>query len=153
MAYPYSLLVQSIVRESLTFRMLAVPHRLRHSVLESNHIVLPVANMIADVEPEVYAAKVVRVEVHVEGIDQAVSVIIDDDGGGNGVASLARAIWRHPEKPLRVLFDVVVGCQEHFLASEVVQTVQVVEGQGIRGTADSRKVDLRLGIRELSADV
>ena len=65
--------------ERFAVGMLAVPDVLWQSVLEANHVMLPIANVVSDIqEVEIDPAEVERVEIHVKSIDQTISLVIHD---------------------------------------------------------------------------
>lgn len=153
MAYPVTLLVDGAVLEGLSLAVLTVPQRLRLAVLEANHVVLPIPDMISHDKAEVHPSEIKSVEVHVKGIDQTGSEVVDNDGATDGVASLAISVRCLPKEPCRVVLDVVFGRQVDILAALIVQIVQVVQGQRIRGVTNHGEIDLGSGVVQLAADV
>ena len=67
------------LRPSLFVLLLTEPHSLRLLVLEADHSVFPVTDMVPDVPPNVHAAEVEGIEVEVEDVDSPVAVVVNDD--------------------------------------------------------------------------
>lgn len=59
---------------------------------------------------------IVRVKVHVKGIDIAVTLVIHNDGGGNCTVRPSLGIRSRALDPLRVFGDIVVGCEPDIAA-------------------------------------
>ena len=78
--------------EGLAVGVLAVPGGRGRAVDEADHVVFPVADVVAKFLREHDVAAVVRVEVHVEGVDSAILVVVDDDGARDGVLRGAAAV-------------------------------------------------------------
>jgi hypothetical protein len=68
---------------------------------------------VQGIPPQDLAAVVVRVEVHVEGVDDAVSLVVHNHGGRHGVGCGAAAVGLGAFYPGRVLRHVVFGCEVH----------------------------------------
>ena len=85
-------LLQGSISERFTEAVLAEPHRLRYSILKSDHVVLPVSHMVPNYLAENGVAEIEGIEVHVEGIYQPRTVIIYDDGTAIGTACLSSAV-------------------------------------------------------------
>ncbi len=96
---PLPVFFHRIVGESFPVGMLAVPNRLRNSITETNHVVLPVTNVIPELLPENDAPFIVSIKVKVECVNQARSMVIDDDGGAHGAVRLATLVRRHTFEP------------------------------------------------------
>jgi hypothetical protein len=92
---------------------------------------------------------VVRVKVHVEGIDVAVALIVHDDCSGDGVISLAAGVWFRAFDPFWFGGHVVVRSK----VDVVAELVDVVLGQGLGRTGDFVEVYARRGVVEEQLDV
>ena len=152
---PLALLLHGVVGERLPKAMLAEPHGLRNAILEPDHVVLPVADVVADHHAHDGVAEVERVEVHVVGIHQTRTMIIDDDGAAGGAVRLAGAIGRDAVEPAWVGRHVVDGGEVDLFAaeSEGVEVVEVVQGQRGRHAGDRGEVGFRPCIDQLGADI
>lgn len=111
--------------------MLRVPHVGGCAVDETDHVVLPVTDVIAVVSEtdgeyrnSDKAAPVVGVEVHVECIDCTVSMIVSNHSscGARGCARCIRCVTL---QPCWVRRDVVLGCKIHRIPAEVVKCIEV----------------------------
>jgi hypothetical protein len=139
-------------REGLAICVLGEPHGLRDAVGEAHHGVFPVADVVAEVEggpAEDFAAVVVGVKVHVEGVDVAVAFVGDDDGGSDGVVGFAVGVGFGALDPVGVLGNIVVGGEVDVGA----ELVDVVLGEGLGRPGDFVEVDLRSGVVEEDFDV
>jgi hypothetical protein len=87
--WPFALLLNDFVLESLPVPMLAVPNGLGLAILESNHIVFPIANVIAELAKPECITLVVGVEVHIKGVHKARAVIIYYDSTTYGAMGLS----------------------------------------------------------------
>lgn len=96
---PLPVFLNGVVGESLAIGMLAVPNRLGDSITETDHVVLPVPNVIPKLLPENDVPFVVSIKVKVECVNQARSVVIDDNGGAHGAVRLATPVRRHTFEP------------------------------------------------------
>ena len=105
--WPLPVLFDGVVGESLPVGMLTVPDRLRNSITESNHVVLPVSNVIPELLSKNGVPLVISVKVEVEGVHQASPVVIDDDGRAHSAIGFTISVGGHPFKPRRILGDVV----------------------------------------------
>lgn len=114
------------VCERLSIGVLAVPHSRRLTIRETDHVVLPVANMVSNVKPNIDTAEVESVEVEVESVDIAVSVVVDDDCAAKSAVRLARCIGSDTIQVRRVGVWISVGRQVDVRSAEVVEIVQIV---------------------------
>ena len=58
--------------------MLTVPYSRRLAVLEPNHVVLPVSNMITKFVEEYGIAEIIGIEVHIESVNEAGAMVVYD---------------------------------------------------------------------------
>lgn len=72
--------LQRLPGERFPVCVLRVPYGARHAVHEAHEVVLPIADVVAELVAEDYAPPVERPEVHVERIDDAVAFFHYDDG-------------------------------------------------------------------------
>ena len=91
--------------------MLGIPDRLRDSIDETNHVVLPVSNVVANLHSENNVPLVECIEIHIEGIYRAISVIVDNDRTAGDSIRLAGTVWFDTGQPGWVFGDVVFGSQ------------------------------------------
>ena len=138
-SYTASIFLYSTIRECFAVGVLAIPHRLRLPVLEPHHGVLPISDVIVDLLSQVVAAVVERVEVEVESIDFAVSVITDDDGTGDRAVRLALS-RRDSIEPSRMSRHIIIRCQIDIVASKTVQLIDTVESERRGRILDVREV-------------
>lgn len=99
---------------------------------------VPIANMVSEIElldSEDSAAVVVSVIIHVKSVDIAVSLVIYDDSGGDGIVGFAVGVRAGSFDPFRVFGDVVLR-GEVDIAAELVEVIKIER----RGTADSIEV-------------
>ena len=143
--WPYTLLLNGIVRKCFTKAMLAKPHSLWYSVLESDHVVLPVTYMITDDHASDSIAQIERVKVHIEGIDQARAVVINDDRAACGSFCFAGAIRLNSVQPWRVDGNVDIR-REINCAIGGVQIVEIVQSERIWSAGHNREVYFWLSI-------
>ena len=129
--WPLPNLLHSIVLERLAVAVLAEPHLLRLAVQKPDHVVLPVADVVAEFLVQDCVALVVGVEVHVEGVDTVVAVVVDDDCAAGGVGGLAGGVGDYAVEPFGLFGDVDGGCEVdvHAIAAESVEKIEVVEGE------------------------
>jgi hypothetical protein len=146
-------LVQHIVLERLPARVLREPDFAWLAVYEADHVVLPVAHVVADVLVEVMSAEVEGVEIKVKDVDCLVAVVVHDDGGGHRILSLAVAIGQNATKVLRPLVGSDLGCEIDVFATEVVQFCKIVERQRVRSVWDGREVGSRFCVGKLASYV
>lgn len=126
---PYVLLLYGFVGECLPVVVLTKPYGLGLSILEANHVVLPVANVIAEFSEEDRAALVVGVEVHVEGVNCTIATVVDDDGRAGDVVGLARGVRNDAGEPNRLCSHVDVRRQVYIPAMIAigVEDIEVLE--------------------------
>lgn len=96
---PLPVLFDGVVGESLPVGVLAVPNRLWNSIAETNHVVLPVTNVIPEFLPQNGVPFIVSIEVEVERVNQARSMVVDDDGRAHGAVRFAIPVGRHTFEP------------------------------------------------------
>lgn len=145
----------------LAICMLAIPHSCRGAIGESNHVVFPVAYMIAEFMAENRVPLIVRVEVHVKGVDGAILMIVHDDGAGDGVGRCAGRVGRDAKEVGGGGLGAEVGGAGQVYEGaavgvrDVVQAVEVgeVERGGVGGGVDVGVVELRVRVCDLRADV
>lgn len=133
--------------------MLAVPHSLRNSIAESNHIMLPITDVISKLLPENSIPFIVSIEVEVESVYNASSVVIDYDGRTNSSVGFAASIRGYTLEPGWVLSEVINRRQIDAASAQGVEGVEVVECQRSRGAVDWSVIVLRYGVKELRANV
>lgn len=106
---------------------------------------LPVSEVIPDLVVQCLRAVVERVEIHVESIDDAITLVGDDDDGALragrsqslGIGQLAfQEIWE---------LDEFFNRREEDFSPGVVQLIQIIESQRFRCIADGREVDTGIG--------
>ena len=123
---------------------------------------LPVADVIAkEWGDEDFVSAIIGIEIHVESIDGAVLVIIDDDCGGHCIRGGARGVRGNTKEVtgLRVCGEVAVGSEVDERAvvgiSDGVESVKIVEGEGIwiGGRGKISRVELRVRVAELGGYV
>ena len=126
---PLSLLLHRVVGERLAKAVLAEPHSLWDPVLESDHVVLPVADVIADHHTEDGVAEVERVEVHIVGVHKTGAMIVDNDSAAARAVCLAGAIGFNTVEPGGVCRDIVDGGEVDFVATrrKGVEVVHIIE--------------------------
>lgn len=107
--------------------MLAEPNNLRNSVKEPDHVMFPVPDMIANLLAEYGGSLVVRIEVHVEGINIACTMIVDNDGAAGRSLRPPSFVRLDTVKPGRISSDVVDGGQVNGIPSEGVERIEVVQ--------------------------
>ena len=151
--WPLPVLFDGVVGKSLSVRMLAVPDRLRESVAETNHVVLPVANVIPKLLPKNRVSFVVGVKVEVEGINQARSMVIHDDGSADGSIRFATAVGRHASEPWWLLSDTLDRRQIYTRSTLCIQRIEIIQSQWADGVVDWDVVGLRFGMRELRSNI
>lgn len=69
--------LHSVVCECFPVAMLTVPYSSGFPIFETDHIVFPVSDVIAEFLKENGVAEVVGIEVHVEGIDETGAMVVD----------------------------------------------------------------------------
>lgn len=126
--WPNTLLLNSVVGERLTIGMLAIPERLGLSILESNHIMLPVANMIPNLLTKISWASIKSVEVHVEHVGVAISFFIYEDCSTHGPGCPSRTVWFDPFQPSRIPGNIVHRCEPDVSASNVIERREIIQG-------------------------
>lgn len=169
--WPQSLLFQAAVREGLPKAVLTKPYLAWHSILEANHIVLPIlhekvspgyakelgrgtdADMIINVLLKHLTAPVECVKVHIESIDLAVSTIIHNDGCASSTVCLSSTIRLNTVEPCRVRGNIIDRCEVDVFAPQSVQVVKLVECQGSWIAVYEIEVDLWLGVSELGSNI
>lgn len=133
-AYPPAGLVDGGPVERLAVVVLGIPHRAGGAIGEADHVVLPVADVVAELVAEDGVALVVGVEVHVEGVDGAVALVVDDDGAGGVGAGAAAGVGLDAVEVGRVFAEVGGGGEVDVGAvggvGGGVQLVEVGEGEG-----------------------
>lgn len=117
---PNPLFLKCGICKRFTISVLAVPDSLRHSILEPDHVVLPIPNMISNFLAQNRGALVVCVKVQVECVDIAASVIIDDNRGADCSVGLASTIRLDTFKPRRIGSDIVEGGEVNISASKTI---------------------------------
>ncbi|KAB8356361.1 hypothetical protein FH972_023945 [Carpinus fangiana] len=110
-------------QESFTVGVLRIPYFLRHTILEANHVVLPIKSQIKLQQDQLQQQRTeenkdVRVEVHIKRIDGAIPAVMGDDGGRHGAFSLALGVGLDTLQPSRVLSDIVVAGQVDLFATK-----------------------------------
>lgn len=148
-----TLLLNSIVGERLTVGMLAIPERLRLPILESNHVMLPIANVIPNLLAKISWAPIKSVEVHVEHVGVAISFLIDDDCGADGSRCPSRTVWLDPFEPSRIRGDIVHRCEPDVGASNVIERRKIIEGQRALSSLNCRKFTFWLRFGQLGSDI
>lgn len=123
-----TLLLNSVICERLTIGVLAIPERLRNSILESNHVVLPIANVIPNLLAKISWAFIKSVEVHVKHVGVAISFVIDDDCSADGTRCPSRTVWFDPFQPSRIPCDIVHRCEPDVGAGNVIQHREIIKG-------------------------
>lgn len=147
-----SVFLQAGIRERFTVVVLREPHVGRLAVLEAHHRVLPVADVVADQLTQHGRAVVEGVEVHVEGIDLAIPLVVDDDGCRFGAAGAG--VGLHAFEIGGVGGWVDVGGEIEVAAVEGAKGgVQVVKCKRRLRGGDGDVVDLWLGVGDLCANV
>jgi len=147
------ILLRSTIRKRLPIAMLTIPNSSRVPIRETNHIVLPVANMITNGQPNIDTTKIEGIEVEVECIHVAVAVVVDNDCTADSAVRLANSIRSDALEVRWVGGDIGLGGEVDIGATEVVQVVEVVEGERTGSVGDGRGVQVGLGVGELRADV
>ncbi len=109
--------------------------------------------MIVNVLTENDSTPIVRVEVHVKGVDIPIAVIVDNDGTASSSICFTSAIWLDSCKPGWVCGDIVQRGEVDVGSVEGIQLIQVVQSQGIWDSIDSDKIVLWLCMDELGAKV
>ncbi len=99
---PQPILLKAIVRKGFAIVVLTKPYSLGDAVLETNHVVLPVADVVTDWEwvdgvaqDSEESAVIKGVEVHVVDVDEAGGVggvVVDYYSAADGVVGLAGAV-------------------------------------------------------------
>lgn len=117
---PNALFFNCGIRERFTISVLAVPDSLRHSILEANHVMLPVPNVIPDFLTENRWALVVCVKIHIECVNVATSVVVDDNCGADCSICLASAIRFDTIKPRRIFGYIIDGGEINISASKTI---------------------------------
>lgn len=145
--------VDSIVGEGFTIGMLTVPNGFRQSVLKSNHVVLPISNVISDFLEKIGWALIISVKVYVECINLAAAMIINDDSSANSSGRLARVVWLYPFEPRRIFSHIVHRSEGNIGASECVQRGKIVKAQRTLEALNCSEIGLWLRMHKLGADV
>jgi hypothetical protein len=93
--YPETSLVflHDRVFERLATRVLRQPYSLRYTILESNHGMFPVSDMVSQIFAQYNSAPIERIKVHVECIYSAISFVSNDDGTRSRSCSQAVCVW------------------------------------------------------------
>ena len=146
-------LLNSVIGECLTIGMLAIPERLRLSILESNHVVLPIANVIPNHLAKIGWASIKSVEVHVEHVGVAVSFLIYDYCSADRSRSPSRTVWLDPFEPSRIRGDIVHRCEPDVGASNIIERREIIEGQRALSSLNCCKFTLWLRFGELGSDI
>jgi hypothetical protein len=114
------------VLEGLSVGMLRVPDSLGLAIAKAHHYMLPVADVVSEVQraqPQHFTTPVVAIEEHVEGIYISVAFVIDNDCGIRALR-LAVAIGSYTLQPIRVGSNIILGCQVD-VTTQLVETVEV----------------------------
>jgi hypothetical protein len=98
---------------------------------------------------EDFAAVVVGVKVHVEGVDITVALVVNNDGSGDGIVGLAIRVRFGAFDPLWVRGHVVVRGKKYICT----ELVDVVLGEWLRGPRDLVEVDFGCGMVEEDLEV
>jgi hypothetical protein len=98
---------------------------------------------------EHFAAVVVGIKVHVEGVDVAVAFVVDDDCGGDGIVGLAIRVGFGAFDPVWVRGHVVVGGKKD-ISTELIN---VVFGEWFGRPRDLVEVDLGSGVVEEDLEI
>lgn len=93
---PHALLLNGGIGEGFAVAVLAVPDLLGSAVLEPDHVVLPISNVIAEFLEEHRVAEVVGIEIHVEDVHQSGSMVVDNDRGAGCAVGLPGRVWNNP---------------------------------------------------------
>ena len=118
---PLALLLDTVIRESFTIPMLTEPDGLRHPIQEADHVVFPIPDVVADFLPQYRVPLVVRIEVHVECINVACTMVVDDDRAASGSVCFASAVRLEAVEPGRIGSDVIDGGEVDGIPSESVE--------------------------------
>lgn len=96
-----------------------------------------------------------RIEVEVESVEGVVSVVKRDDRAASRIVGFSVGIGLDTPEPGWVGRDTLVGGYVHGGVAQVVELVQVVEGQRgrIAGTGDASGVHGRIRVIQLSGHV
>lgn len=142
--------------------MLTQPDGNRRAVGETHHRVFPVADVVAEDLSVDRKTLVEGVEVHVEGVEEAVAVVREDDGAGCGVGCcVGCGVGSHAIEPGGVGGDVVFGGEVEGAGggvggravAEGVELVEGREGEGRGRVGDGGEVEGGEGVVEVGADV
>ena len=140
------------VGQGFARRVLRVPERHRLAVLEPDHVMFPVADVVAELLVEDDLALVVGVEVAVEGVDDVGAFVVDDDAAGHGAVGLSVGVRSDAFQPGRVFGEVVVRGQIDILGT-VVQGFEVFQCQGGSDTRYRFAVLYRVRVCQLCRDI
>lgn len=109
--------------------------------------------MVTELFPEDSLALIIGIEVHVEGVDDACSVIIYHDATRLSSIRLPIRIRPHTFHPHWVCDDIVIRVQEYILPAMIVQHVQIIQCQWRRGICYPRALVRWVGVLQLRFDV
>ena len=99
-------------------------------------------------------APIEGIKVHVERVDETVTMIINNDCNASSSICLPRAIRLDPVQPGRIGRNIINRRQERILATTVpVQRVKIIECQWILIALNDREINLRLGMEQLRSNV
>lgn len=147
------MLLNSVVGERLAVGMLAIPERLRLSIFESNHVMLPIANVIPNILAKISWAPVKSVKVNVEYIRVAISFLIYDYCSADGSRCPSRAVWLDSFEPSRIPGDIVYRCEPDVRAGDIIERRKIIEGQRALSSLYCGKFALRLRFGQLGSDI
>ena len=152
---PNPIFLHCSIRKRFTKSVLAVPDSLRHSILESDHIMFPVANVISNFLSKNRRTLIVRVEVHIECVDIPTSVIVHDDCGADCSVCLASAVRLDTGEPWRrrICGYIVDGGEVDISASQTVQRCKVIQSQRTWPALHHSEIDLRFRVRKLCCNI
>lgn len=118
-----------------------VPNCLRNAILEPNHIVFPVADVVANLLAKNSVPLVESIEVHIVCVHVTSTMVIDDHRTACGTVRLTIAVRSDTLKPRRILGNIIDRGKVHALAAKCIQGGKVIQCQWIWSTIHHIEVD------------